>query len=79
MLYELEPAATIIKTLGGLKAVSEIAGVSRHSVMRWRYPISVRGTGGTIPHQHHRKLLVAAKERDIELSPLDFFPEELRR
>lgn len=68
-----EPATSIIRKFKGLKAVAEITGVSSHSVMRWRYPRSKRGTGGLIPHRHADKLLVFARENGVDLSPADFF------
>lgn len=71
-----EPATSVIKKFKGLKAVAEITGVSPHSVMRWRYPRSKRGTGGIIPHRHANRLLSAAKERGIELTPADFFTKD---
>lgn len=70
-----EPASSIIKKFNGLKAVAEITGVSPHTVMRWRYPRSKRGTGGVIPHRHASRLLAAAQEMGIDLSPADFFSE----
>jgi hypothetical protein len=76
MRYELEPANTIIRRFGGLKPVAKIVGVSPHSVMRWRYPRHKKGTGGAVPHWHQGKLLIAAKDLGIDLSPAEFFPED---
>lgn len=70
-----KPADTIIKKFKGLKAVSEAAGVSPHTVMRWRRRKEDGGTGGVIPHWHMDKLLTAARERDIDLKPADFLPD----
>lgn len=70
---QCEPATSIIRKFGGLKAVAEITDVSAHSVMRWRYPRSKKGTGGVIPHRHADRLLTAAQEKGIDLSPADFF------
>lgn len=69
-----EPADTIIKKFSGLKAVSEVVGVSPHTVMRWRRRREDGGTGGVIPHWHMDKLLAAARDRDIDLKPADFLP-----
>jgi hypothetical protein len=71
-----EPATSIIVKFKGLKAVAEITGVRPHTVMRWRYPRSKRGTGGIIPHRHADRLLAFARENGIELSPADFFNKE---
>lgn len=73
-----EPADTIIKKFNGLKAVSEIVGVSQHTVMRWRRRREDGGTGGVIPHWHIAKLLAAARERNIDIQPADFLPASLK-
>jgi hypothetical protein len=77
-----EPANSIIEKLGGLSAVAKAAGVTVHTVMRWRMPRgpedkrNLGGTGGTVPHWHVPKLLAAAKERGVPLTLADFFPDE---
>lgn len=48
----LEPAASIIKELGGVPAVSEYLGVDPTTVRRFSYPKSKFGTGGFIPIVH---------------------------
>lgn len=73
-----EPADTIIKKFCGLKAVSEVVGVSPHTVMRWRRSREAGGTGGVIPHWHMDKLLAAARDRDIDLKPADFLPASVK-
>lgn len=70
-----EPANQIIKKFNGLKAVSQIVGVTPHTVMRWRTPRARGGTGGVIPHWHMAKLLNAARDLGLDLEPGDFFPE----
>jgi hypothetical protein len=67
-----EPASSIINKLGGLTAVSKIAGVSVTTVQRWRMPKSKGGTGGIVPHWHHERLLQEAKNRSITLEPIEF-------
>lgn len=74
-----EPANSIIKKFSGLKAVADITDVTPHSVMRWRKPRSEGGTGGVIPHWHMQRLLEAAAEKQIELSPVDFLPKHDER
>jgi hypothetical protein len=67
-----EPASSIIGKLGGLTAVSKIAGVSITTVQRWRMPKSKGGTGGIVPHWHHERLLEEARSRGIALEPVEF-------
>jgi hypothetical protein len=67
-----EPANTIIQKFGGLSALAEVAGVSAHSVMRWRTPRERGGTGGVIPHWHVPKLLAEAEKRKIKVRAADF-------
>lgn len=69
-----EPAQSIIEKFGGISAVAKIAGVTPHSVMRWRMPREKGGTGGFVPHWHVMRLLEAAGEQKIDLKPADFMP-----
>ncbi|MFC0482491.1 hypothetical protein [Gellertiella hungarica] len=48
--------------------------MSVHTVMRWRMPKEKGGTGGVVPHWHIPAILAAARERDIDVGPLDFAP-----
>lgn len=50
-----------------------MAGVTVPRAKRWAYPKTRGGTDGHIPAKRMRKLLAAAQERGIELSPTDFF------
>jgi len=72
-----DPAHSIIEKFGGISAVAKIAGVTPHSVMRWRSPRDKGGTGGFIPHWHVQRLLEAASERGLALQPADFMPASL--
>lgn len=71
-----EPASTIIDKLGGVSAVAREVQCAPQTVIRWRRPKTVGGTGGTIPQRHHITLLAAAKERGIRLRAEDFLPQE---
>jgi len=70
-----DPASTIIEKLGGVRSVAQIAGVSVHTVTKWRLAREKSGTGGIIPHWHVRKLLDGAKDRGVVLSPSEFVQE----
>lgn len=70
----MEPAASIIKRLGGPGEVSRIAGVHRTRVSNWKRPKDAGGTGGVIPFCHAPALIAAAKEKGIDLSADDFLP-----
>ena len=72
----MEPAATIIKILGGEKAVSEITRTAYTAPYRWQHPKQKGGTGGVIPQRHHRCLLDAALSRGVKLTAADFLPNE---
>lgn len=73
-LLRMEPAASIIKTLGGPTAVAEIVGVHRTRVSNWSRPKESGGTGGVIPFKHVPALLQAAKEMGVALAADDFLP-----
>lgn len=68
----LEPAATIIRTLGGLSAVADAVSTTTTTVQRWRLPREKGGTGGYIPRWWHDKIIAAAGARGIELPPSAF-------
>jgi len=79
----MEPAASIIKALGGPNKVAEITGVHRTRVWNWTRPRKPGagksdGTGGLIPHRHHAAILRAARAQQIDLTAESFFrPGEL--
>lgn len=70
---KLDPAHTVIQTLGGFEAVSKITGKHISRVYRWTYPKGRGGTGGYIPQTDAEKLLAHAKAKRIRLSAADFF------
>lgn len=70
----LEPAAGIIKRLGGEAVVREITGCGVSTPYGWQYPRDRGGTDGLIPQRHHRKLLDYAKSNGIGLTAEDFLP-----
>lgn len=70
----MEPAATIIKRLGGEAKVSEITQRGVTAPYKWQYPVEKGGTGGLIPQRLHRTLLDYAAANGVELSPADFLP-----
>lgn len=72
----MEPAKSIIKRLGGEKAVAEITATSYTAPYRWQHPLAKRGTGGVIPQRHIPTLLAYARQHGIALAPDDFFPSE---
>lgn len=69
----MEPAATIIKSLGGPTAVALHLGLHRTRVSNWARSKAAGGTGGSIPQKHIQLLMVWAREKGVELSHSDFF------
>lgn len=70
-----DPAASVIRKLGGEKIVSEITGTAYTAPYRWQYAVDNRGTGGKVPAKHIPALLRYAADMGIELSASDFFTE----
>lgn len=71
----MEPATTIIASLGGLTAVADILGVTETTVRKWTYERGMsEGTGGVIPQRHIVPLIAAAEARGVTLTLADFFP-----
>jgi hypothetical protein len=62
-----EPAASLIKKLGGLSVVAQITGKSVTQVQRWRLPKEKGGTGGAVPRWHAQKIFDAASASGIEV------------
>ncbi|SHI79186.1 hypothetical protein SAMN02745911_1178 [Aureimonas altamirensis DSM 21988] len=73
----MEPATTIIRSLGGPSAVSRITGVHRTRVSNWMRSKDVGGTDGLIPFRHVPALLSAAKNAGVVLTAEDFLPSEV--
>jgi hypothetical protein len=70
----MDPAASIIKRLGGAAAVAAATGTALTAPYRWQYPRARGGTGGLIPQRHHRALINFAKRCTIALGAEDFLP-----
>lgn len=70
----MEPAQTIIRSLGGPNAVAKITGVHRTRVSNWMRPKESGGTGGMVPFKHVPAIIAEAKTRGVELSADDFLP-----
>ena len=70
----MEPAATIIRRLGGARHVAGLLGTAYTAPYRWQHAREKGGTGGLIPQRHHVALLAYARERAIALTPYDFLP-----
>ena len=68
----MEPAATIIKKLGGEARVADITGTALTAPYRWQREKSKGGTGGLIPQAHHRILLDYAHAHGFVLSAEEF-------
>ena len=69
-------AHSVIKKLGGPRAVAGMLAMSTQAVYKWMWPKSKGGTGGLIPAQKQIQLIVAARQRGIMLTKDDFFPKD---
>ena len=68
----MEPARSIIETLGGEAEVSRITGTAYTAPYRWQHPKGRGGSGGLIPQRHHAALLAHARAHGIALTAEDF-------
>ena len=66
-------ASKIIDLCGGVAAVSKMTGRDETQVRRWTYGKDRGGTGGRVPSAVQESLLIAARERGIDLRPQHFF------
>lgn len=67
-----DPADTIIRKFNGLTVVADVTGVTIHSVMRWRRPRELGGTGGLIPSRHIAPLMEYARMHALPVTADDF-------
>ncbi len=68
----MNPAAAIIRKLGGEAKVAGIVGTALTAPYRWQHEKSRGGTGGLIPQAHHRALLDYADAHGIALAAEEF-------
>ena len=67
-----QPAAEIVRRLGGKGQLAEDLNVTRQAVEYWMTPLSRRGSGGRIPAKYHPLLIELAKQKGVRLSYEDF-------
>lgn len=72
----MEPALSIISKLGGVARVARLRGMHRTAVWKWTQPRGAGGTGGRIPLDHIRPLLIAAQVDGLGLTAEDFLPDD---
>lgn len=70
----LEPAASIIRKLGGEASVSKITDTAYTAPYRWQHAKDKGGTDGLIPQRYHPMLLAYARENSIPLTAEEFLP-----
>lgn len=70
----MNPASSIIETLGGPTAVSRLVGIHRTRVSNWMRPKEKGGTGGIIPFRHVPALIGAAQALGHNITADDFLP-----
>lgn len=67
-------AQNIIEKCGGIRATAAICGRTENWVRKWTYPKNRNGRGGVVPHEDAVRLLAAASDGRVDLTPSDFFP-----
>lgn len=78
--YGCDPAASIIKYLGGCRHVATIVDRSYQGVWRTAKPKSRGGAGGVLSPQIQATLLDYAREHRVSLTASDFYnPTRLRQ
>jgi hypothetical protein len=75
----MEPAATIIRLLGGVSAVAKRRNLHRTRVSKWQAPRSAGGTDGAIPMKHIQDLIEMGRDIGVELTAEDFIPQRDHR
>lgn len=74
----LEPAASVIKELGGAPVVAKHLGVNPTTVRRFQYPKEKSGTGGFVPNEYIFSLLMFSVKigKPIEIERIILTPEQ---
>jgi len=72
-LIRHEPAATIVKLLGGRRPVAALVGLHPATVSKWSMG-GKHGFHGRIPDQYHDVLLAHAKQKGIPINRINFMP-----
>lgn len=70
----LEPAASIVRKLGGEAVVSRVTETALTAPYRWQHAKDKGGTDGLIPQRHHPALLAYARDNNIVLTAEEFLP-----
>lgn len=77
----MNAATAVIKKFGNARKVADLLGCDPSRVYRWAYPASKGGFDGLIPAKHQKRLLELANEKNISLTPNDFWevPKQIKR
>jgi len=73
----MEPARTIVASLGGPQKVAKWLALSPGAVSKWYAPASQGGCNGLVPSKHIPPLCRLAKIQDKFLEPNMFFEGHL--
>jgi hypothetical protein len=68
----MEPARTIVYSLGGVVLVAKALHLTPSGVCHWYTPIP-KGCGGLVPSRHIPKLCALAEKMNLFLEPNMFF------
>ena len=63
--YNLEPASTVIKTLGGVRALASALGVAPETVSQWNRPFEHGGRDGAVPPAYWDRIYKLAARRGL--------------
>ncbi|ORU89813.1 MAG: amino-acid N-acetyltransferase [Cycloclasticus sp. symbiont of Poecilosclerida sp. M] len=66
----LRDAKSIIEIFGGIKPLAKAIGKNPATIYRWTYPKDKGGTGGLIPSHALNKILLAAKDKGLNIGHL---------
>lgn len=75
-VHYLEPAASIVKRMGGVIAACDALDLHSTTIYSWMKPKSLGGTGGKIPSTRAWACIAAAKALGNVVSPAEFLPPD---
>ncbi len=69
--YSAEPAASIIKALGGVRALAAALRLSPEAVSQWNRPLDKGGSSGFIGPKHRKAIVAYAKKLKLDFKKIE--------
>ena len=68
--YACEPAATVIRALGGVRALATALKLTPEAVSQWNRPAIHGGTSGFVPEKHWKRIVILGERKKLPAEPM---------